>query len=266
MTDHSGDLARIETALALAGTVLSRFRSGHLLATAKTNSDPVTEADLAVDRALRKELVGPGEAWLSEETADDLSRLGASRVWVVDPLDGTREFVQGLPEWCVSVALVEEGQAVAGGILNPAAGFLALGAEGLGCHLNGGRAAMSGAKALQNAKVLASRTEVNRGQWDHWNGTALEVEPMGSIAYKLARVACGLADATWTLVPKHEWDVAAGVALIRAAGGWAVDLEGLSPRFNRPNPLMSGLIATGPGLAGRLNHQSLAAGTLTLVN
>jgi myo-inositol-1(or 4)-monophosphatase len=113
--------------------------------------------------------------------------------------------------------------------------------------------------------VLASRTEVTRGQWDHWNGTELEVEPMGSVAYKPARVACGLADATWTLVPKHEWDVAAGVALIRAAGGWAVDLDGLSSTFNQPNPIMSGLIATGPGLAGRLNHQSLAAGSLVLV-
>lgn len=266
MTDRVKDLARIEQALKVARIVLSGFRSGHLAAAAKSNSDPVTEADLAVDRALRAELVRPGEAWLSEETADDRGRLEARRVWVVDPLDGTKEFVEGLPEWCVSIALVEEGEAVAGGILNPAAGFLALGAEGLGCHLNGGAAAMTSAKALEKAMVLASRTEVNRGQWNHWEGTGLEVEPMGSVAYKLARVACGLADATWTLVPKNEWDVAAGVALVKAAGGWAVDLEGLSPTFNRPNPLMSGLIATGPGLAGRLNHQSLAAGTLTLVN
>jgi myo-inositol-1(or 4)-monophosphatase len=266
MTDRSHDIARIEQALKVAGTVLSAFRSGHLAAAAKSNSDPVTEADLAVDRALRTELVRPGEAWLSEETADDPTRLEASRVWVVDPLDGTREFVDGLPEWCVSVALVEKGQAVAGGILNPAADFLALGGEGLGCHLNGTRTAVSNAQALENARVLASRTEVNRGQWDHWNGTGLEVEPMGSVAYKLARVACGLADATWTLVPKHEWDVAAGVALITAAGGWVVDLDGLPPMFNRPNPLMSGLIATGPGLAGRLSRQSLATGSLALVN
>lgn len=266
MTNRIDDLARIERALKVAGTVLAGFRSGHVAAAAKSNSDPVTDADLAVDRALRTELVKPGEAWLSEETADDRTRLDARRVWVVDPLDGTKEFVEGLPEWCVSVALVEEGEAVAGGILNPAAGFLALGAEGLGCHLNGRRAAKSRAKDLENATVLASRTEVNRGQWNHWHGTGLAVEPMGSVAYKLARVACGLADATWTLVPKNEWDVAAGVALIRAAGGWAVDLEGLAPTFNRPNPLMSGLIATGPGLAGRLNHQSLAAGTLVLVN
>ena len=266
MTDRTKDLARIEQALKVAGSVLSGFRSGHVAAAAKSNSDPVTEADLAVDRALRAELVKPGEAWLSEETADDRTRLEAARVWVVDPLDGTKEFVEGLPEWCVSVALVEEGEAVAGGILNPAAGFLAVGAVGLGCYLNGGRVAVSGVKALEKATVLASRTEVNRGQWDHWKGTGLEVEPMGSVAYKLARVACGLADATWTLVPKNEWDVAAGVALIKAAGGWAVDLEGRPPAFNRPNPLMSGLIATGPGLAGRLNQKSLAAGTLTLVS
>jgi myo-inositol-1(or 4)-monophosphatase len=234
--------------------------------TAKSNSDPVTEADLAVDRALRTELLRPGEAWLSEETADDQTRLEANRVWVVDPLDGTKEFVEGLPEWCVSIALVENGQAIAGGILNPAADFLAVGAVGGECRLNGAVASATDLSDLARARVLASRTEVTRGQWDQWQGTGLEVEAMGSVAYKLARVACGLADATWTLVPKNEWDVAAGVALLLAAGGWAVTLDGDPPTFNRPNPLMSGLIATGRGLAGRLNYQSLAAGSLALVN
>ncbi|MEX0698513.1 MAG: 3'(2'),5'-bisphosphate nucleotidase CysQ [Acidimicrobiia bacterium] len=266
MKDRTNDLARIEQALAVAGRVLSGFRSGHLEAAAKANSDPVTEADLAVDRALRNELVRPGEAWMSEETADDPARLSASRVWVVDPLDGTKEFVQGLPEWCVSIALVEDGEAVAGGILNPAADFVALGAQGLGCRLNGVAVRPSALAELARASVLASRTEVTKGQWDQWRGTGLDVEPMGSVAYKLARVACGLSDATWTLVPKNEWDVAAGVAMLLAAGGWAVTLEGELPRFNQPNTLLSGLIATGPGLAGRLSPQSLAAGILTLVN
>jgi len=259
MSDRAADLARIEKALAVAGNVLAAFTPGGLSASSKANSDPVTEADLAVDFALKAELVNDGEGWLSEETADDDARLQTRRVWVVDPLDGTKEYVEGLPEWCVSIGLVEDGQAVAGGIFNPAAGFLALGAEGLGCHLNGSPVFVSQACELRGARVLASRSEVRRGEWQRWDGSEVAVVPMGSVAYKLARVACGLADATWTLVPKHEWDVAAGVALVRAAGGWAVTLNGQAPRFNQPRPWLSGLIAAAPGLAGELEPEVLLA-------
>jgi myo-inositol-1(or 4)-monophosphatase len=257
MNERRFDLERIESALEMAGKILSGFQPGNIAALKKSNLDPVTEADLAVDRALREALVEPGEAWLSEETADDPVRLEAHRVWVVDPLDGTKEFVEGLPEWCVSIALVEDGRAVAGGILNPAADFIAIGAEGEGCVMNGEPVTVTTRTALPGARVLASRSEVRRGQWKRWDGGNVGIEAMGSVAYKLARVACGLADATWTLVPKHEWDVAAGVALINAAGGWARNLQGQPPRFNQPHPWLSGLIAAGPGLADRLTAEFL---------
>jgi myo-inositol-1(or 4)-monophosphatase len=257
MNQRQSDLARIEAALKVAGEILSGFQAGNVAAVSKSNSDPVTEADLAVDRALRELLVQDGDAWLSEETADDPVRLDARRVWVVDPLDGTKEFVEGLPEWCVSIGLVEDGRAVAGGILNPAADFLAIGAKGEGCLLNGLPVTVSACAVLPAARVLASRSEVRRGEWKRWDGGAFEVEAMGSVAYKLARVACGLADATWTLVPKHEWDVAAGVALIEAAGGWSKNLQGESPRFNQPHPWLSGLIAAGPGMAECLTPEFL---------
>jgi myo-inositol-1(or 4)-monophosphatase len=110
---------------------------------------------------------------------------------------------------------------------------------------------------LSAARVLASRSEVRRGEWKRWDGAEVEVEAMGSVAYKLARVASGLADATWTLVPKHEWDVAAGVALVQAAGGWAKNLQGESPRFNQPHPWLSGLIAAGPGMTECLTPEFL---------
>jgi myo-inositol-1(or 4)-monophosphatase len=257
MNQRQSDLERIEAALKVAGEILSGFQPGNVAAAHKSNLDPVTEADLAVDRALRELLVQNGDAWLSEETADDPVRLKARRVWVVDPLDGTKEFVEGLPEWCVSIGLVEDGRAVAGGILNPAADFLAIGAEGEGCLLNGLPVTVSACAVLPAARVLASRSEVRRGEWKRWDGGEVEVEAMGSVAYKLARVACGLADATWTLVPKHEWDVAAGVALIQAAGGWARNLQGESPRFNQPHPWLSGLIAAGPGMADCLTPEFL---------
>ncbi|HEU4751100.1 MAG TPA: inositol monophosphatase family protein, partial [Acidimicrobiia bacterium] len=140
--------------------------------------------------------------------------------------------------------------------------FLAIGADGVGCYLNGARATVSNIRDLNQATVLASRSEVRRGEWERWDGGELAVEAMGSVAYKLARVACGLADATWTLVPKHEWDVVAGVALVRAAGGWAKTLDGEDPRFNQPRPWLSGLIAGAPGLASILTPQFLLPGNV----
>jgi len=120
-------LERIHAALEAARTVLNRFTPGAIETEYKVGHDPVTEADRAVDDVLRKTLLRDGEGWLSEETVDDFTRLDKQRVWVVDPLDGTREFVQGIPEFCVSIAMVENGIPVAGGICNPATDELILG-------------------------------------------------------------------------------------------------------------------------------------------
>jgi myo-inositol-1(or 4)-monophosphatase len=120
-------LERIHSALEAARTVLNRFTPGAIATEYKVGLDPVTEADRAVDEVLRKTLLRDGEGWLSEETVDDFTRLDKQRVWVVDPLDGTREFVEGVPEFCVSIAMVENGIPVAGGICNPATDELILG-------------------------------------------------------------------------------------------------------------------------------------------
>jgi len=135
--DYREEVARIEVALERALEVLTEFTSGQIESRRKAGGDPVTEADTAVDNVLRELLPRPGEGWLSEETEDDLARLACSRVWVVDPVDGTREFISGIPEWSVSVGLVEDGRAVAGGIANPATGEIFLGAVGLGVTANG---------------------------------------------------------------------------------------------------------------------------------
>lgn len=241
------DVARIREALAAADAVLERFDPGEVAHREKNARgerwDPVTEADLAVDAALRDVLPREGEGWLSEETRDAPGRLDLRRVWVVDPLDGTREFVQGIPEWCVSVALVEDGRPVAGGILNPAAGETVLGAVGEGVTCNDEPTSPSTRSSLDGAVVLASRSEVGRGEWERYGDAAFDVRPCGSVAYKLGLVAAGRADATWTLVPKNEWDVAAGVALCRAAGLDARHRDGTRPTFNRPDPLLPDLLA-----------------------
>ncbi len=246
------DLARIAEALAAACECARAMPPPPGRVQRKAGGDPVTEADARLEELLRGKLLRPGEGWLSEESADDGSRRRARRVWVVDPLDGTREYVQGLPEWCVSVGLVEDGVAIAGGIANPATGETFLGGEGLGLTLNGGPAAPSARAGLEGALVLASRSEVRRGEWRRFETAPFRVQPVGSVAYKLALVAAGRADATWTLCPKHDWDVAAGVALVRAAGGAVFTPSGAPPRFDRPSPKLDGLIASGPYLAGEV--------------
>ena len=243
-------LARIREALDATVQAISVFLPGAVRAEEKASGrGPLTEADRLADKVLRETLLRSQEGWLSEETVDDLERLNRQRVWVVDPLDGTLEFVAGIPEWCVSVALVEEGRAVAAGIMNPATKELFLGSLETGVTYNGEVSKASRNDRLEGSVVLASRSEVKRGEWDRFKNAPFVIRPTGSVAYKLARVAAGLADATWTLTPKNEWDVAAGVALVEAAGGFVQFLAAGRPSFNNRSTLLPGLVACGPNLS-----------------
>jgi myo-inositol-1(or 4)-monophosphatase len=255
---HTEVLSRIQSALQAAREVFARFTPGEIAAEYKAGFDPVTEADRALDEVLRKELLAEGEGWLSEESADDPGRLQKSRVWVVDPLDGTREFVAGIPEFCVSIAMVEDGRAVAGGICNPATNETFLGSLHSGLTYNGQPAQASQRSSLTGAVVLASRSETKRGEWKSFEHSEFTVRPMGSVAYKLALVSAGLADATFTLTPKHEWDIAAGAALVESGGGFVRTLANAPLRCNMHPPKVSGLIAGGrflqDDLLARLRH------------
>jgi myo-inositol-1(or 4)-monophosphatase len=237
---RTDDLARIEDALDAAEMVLADFTSGDIASTRKSGGSPLTEADLAVNDALRSILPETGEGWLSEETADDKARLACPRVWVVDPIDGTKEFVEGIPEWCVSIGLVEGGQPVAGGIVNPATNERVIGAVGVGVTTSG----TTPAPVDRMLTVGASRSEVDRGEWGRFSDLDLDIVTSGSVAYKLALVAAGVLDATWTLVPKHEWDVAGGAALVLASGGWVANKDGSPRTWNQPTPWLPGFIAT----------------------
>lgn len=243
-------LRRIDAALDAAGEVLENFTAGAIEATLKAGDDPVTAADLAVNEVLLGILPRSGEAWLSEETRDDPKRLDSKRLWVVDPIDGTREFVKGLPEWCVSIGFVEDGKPVAGGILSPSTNQKILGSSETGVTLNGEPVRPRGSTSPEEVVVLASRSEIRRGEWAQYEGRDWQLQPMGSVAFKMGLVAAGQVDATWTLVPKHEWDVAAGTALVEASGG-SVFIPGgsnrIEPRFNQPDLLLPGLAALGAG-------------------
>jgi myo-inositol-1(or 4)-monophosphatase len=241
------DLKRIENALREAGKIYRSRSLKSVHVEEKSAGDPVTDAEREVNQFLFETLVKKGDGWLSEESADNEERLRCSRVWLVDPLDGTKEYVSAIPEWCVSIALLQDGELVAGGIYNPSTGELFCGAQKSGLIDRSDSVSHDNGEAHSvEALVLASRSEVKRGEWDRFRDVQFQMQPMGSVAYKLARVAAGKADATWTLVPKHEWDVAAGVALLLAAGGHVLTKEGVSPSFNQKVPLFSGLIGFSP--------------------
>ncbi|MBF0143157.1 MAG: 3'(2'),5'-bisphosphate nucleotidase CysQ [Magnetococcales bacterium] len=245
------DLALMEESIREAGrVVLSYFRPGEAVGGGarlqdKGRDNPLTQADLEADALLRRTLLSarPDYGWLSEETADDASRQDCRRVWVVDPIDGTKEFIIGLPQFAVSVGLVEDGVTVAGCILNPAQDALYSAVAGGGARLNGQPIRVTSRENLAGASCLASRSETGRGEWDIFRDR-LAITTMGSIAYKLALVASGGFDLTFTLTPKNEWDYCAGELLVREAGGRVTQKDGQPLRFNRPHPSIRSVLAS----------------------
>lgn len=207
--------------------------------------NPVTEADTQADACIQRMVreAFPADGWLSEETKDSHERLSRRRVWIVDPLDGTKEFVQHIPELCVCIALVEEGRAVLGVCFNPITDEMFSGASGGQLTLNGAPAHTSTTSEVSEARVLASRSEDKRGEWDPFK-PYMRVELTGSVAFKLALISAGRGDGTFSLTPKHEWDICAGAALIEVGGGRITDCYGEPLRFNHPKPLLPGIIAT----------------------
>ncbi len=157
--------------------------------------------------------------------------------------------MDGIPEWCVSIGYVVDGEPVAGGVVSPTRGLRITGALGSGVEVVGAEP-VPPSGGLAGALVLASRSEVKRGEWAPVFSTPVSVRNLGSVALKLAMVGGGLADATWTLVPKNEWDVAAGAAIVNAAGGVTVEPDGSRVVFNRPDTLLPGFVASRPDLAG----------------
>lgn len=232
-----------------AGAVIMQYYKSSYGVKDKSPDNPVTDADYAADTLLRRRLTArlPEAGWLSEETVDQLGRLQKQLVWIVDPLDGTKEFIMGIPEFVVSVALVENGQPILGVIYNPVADELFYATRIGGTFFNGSRTQVTNRAQLRGAVVDASRSECKRGEFKPFEDL-LQIRIIGSTAYKLARVAAGLCDASWSRGPKSEWDICAGVLLVTEAGGRCVDLNNAPFAFNRPNPLVNGFIADNSSL------------------
>jgi myo-inositol-1(or 4)-monophosphatase len=211
----------------------------------KSPNNPVTAADLDADAFLREAFARqyPLDGWLSEETADSPHRLSRSRVWVVDPIDGTKEFVAGIPEFAISIALVEDHRPVVAVVFNPAADDMVTAEAGQGARRNGLAVRVTGTRDLRGARFLVSRTEHASGSFDEAH-SGPKVTPTGSIAWKLALAASGAADAVVSVRPKNEWDICAGILLIEEAGGIASDVLGAGLSFNHPRRTINGVIAS----------------------
>jgi myo-inositol-1(or 4)-monophosphatase len=212
----------------------------------KSPDQPQTKADLEADRILHEFLLQdrPNYGWLSEETVDRPDRLRRDRVWIVDPIDGTRSYLAGRPEFAVSVALAEHGVPVLGVIANPATDEIFWAVTGLGAYAYPEqRLKVSVRPTLQAAILAASRSELRAGEFEQIKAE-LEVLPVGSTAYKLAKIAAADADVFLSRGPKSEWDICAGDLIVREAGGRVTDLLGHDLDYNRPDPYVHGVLAT----------------------
>jgi len=243
--DLTREVEYARTAALAAGEILMRYYGTDYEIGSKGKNNPVTIADTEADSKIKEILTHhfPDYGWLSEETVDNDERLGKERVWIVDPLDGTKEFINKVPEFCVAIGLSDHGEPVVGVTYNPITEELWWSGRGMGCHLGNHRVSVTTTSQLKVASVLASRSETKRGEWDVFQGVLVAV-PTGSVAYKLAMVAGGKADATFTRSPKNEWDIASGAALIIEAGGTMTDIDGQPMRFNQKVTKCAGLIAS----------------------
>ena len=231
-------------ALSMFGAPLKHWTKGA--------SSPVSEADIAVDNLLRERLreAGSGIGWLSEESADDLARLDARLVWIVDPIDGTRGYIAGLPDWAVSAALVDRGRPVVACLFAPVNDEFFMAVAGRGATRNGIAISVSPGAQIDNARIAGPKNFLERLAAI---APPFSVVPrLPSLALRLARVASGAVDVALAGGNSHDWDLAAADLLVHEAGGALTPFGGAPLTYNRAVPRHGMLVA-----AGRERHETL---------
>lgn len=256
--EHAADRDLIAEAAREAGRIALAFRAKGMRAWEKSAGDPVSEADLAADTYLKNTLLParPGYGWLSEETADDQSRLSAARSFVVDPIDGTRAFLKNRPEFVVSIAVVEAGQPVSAAIYDPSADVMWDAALDAGARRDGQPIAVSNASDVIGAKLLG-----DPGRLSSVRALGASAATVNSVALRLALVADGTFDGLITERGKWDWDVAAGVLLVTEAGGAITGRDGAALSFNAEPPRQPAPLAAGPALHALLRERISQGGT-----
>ena len=256
------DLALLIDAARMAGRVATSFAGDTAQRWDKAdNAGPVTAADLAVNDMLSAtlRLARPDYGWLSEETEDSAARLSSDAVFILDPIDGTRSFIEGSRTWAHSLAIAHHGEITAAVVYLPLRDMLYTAAVGRGAHLNGEPLEIKNDIPLIGAQILSTKANMADSLWP--NGVPeFERHHRPSLAYRLGLVGQAKFDGMLTLRPSWEWDIAAGALIVTEAGGTISDKTGAPLRFNNLEPLLNGVVAGGTQMhadtIAALNHSA----------
>lgn len=242
----------LKAAMREAGALALRHFRTPMKTWTKSGNSPVSEADIAVDTLLKKRLadIAPGYGWLSEESVDDQTRLSAHRVWIVDPIDGTRAYVAGLTDWTISTALVEDGRPVLAALFAPVDDEMFLAVAGAGATCNGIPIAIRAGDTLAGARVAGPKQQL-----EYLAKVCPDIVPIPkiySLALRIARVAQGTIDIALASGNGRDWDLAAADLLVHEAQGVLTTIAGGCLTYNRPDPIHGALVA-----AGRSRHRAV---------
>ena len=249
------DLSLLIEAALEAGKIATRYSGPQTQRWDKPEgAGPVTEADLAVNAMLERDLQAarPDYGWLSEETEDSPDRLMRDLAFIIDPIDGTRNFAEGSRTWAHSLAVAERGKVTAAVIYLPLRDLLYAAARGQGATLNKATIHVSNQTHLSEAEILAARPNLDACHWKSGMAPDFRRVFRPSLAYRMALVAQGRFDGMLALRPSWEWDIAAGDLILREAGGLCTDRTGQLLQFNNAHPRLNGVVAAGTALHARL--------------
>jgi myo-inositol-1(or 4)-monophosphatase len=252
-SDGAALKGRLEAVMREAGELALLTARGEFKRWTKDeDNSPVSDADIAVNDLLRARLSAlvPEAGWLSEETEDDLPGRAMPAAWIVDPIDGTRAFLAGFPDWTISVALVEDGRPRLAALYAPVTDEMFLGLRGKGATLNGAPIGVSAGQRLSGASLAGPKRYLDR--LARLNPDIQARPKVHSLALRLARVAQGDLDAAFASQGSHDWDLAAADLLVHEAGGVVTDFAGQPLNYNRPHTMHGALIAAGPARHGTL--------------
>lgn len=255
---RSDDEGLLDQAIRDAGALALKYYNSSAKSWDKSDGSPVTEADLAVDEFLKDALMKhrPDYGWLSEETTDNDDRLARKYVWIVDPIDGTRSFVERTGEWCISVALVENGKPIVARVFRPLAQDMYSAVPGGGATLNGEPIRTTNRDKLENCRMMTRGRVLDESKWNTpW--PHMQTGIATSLALRLCLVADGSFDGTIALGNKCDWDLAAGDLIVREAGGCISNIYGQSLEYNQVETRQpGGLIAAGKPLFEKMLKQT----------
>lgn len=244
----------INAAQASGDIALKFFQSNAKVWEKEDGTGPVTEADLAVNSYLEETLRSerPEYGWLSEESQDGPARQSKESVFIIDPIDGTRSFIDGAKTWAHSLAIARGGEITAAVVFLPVQNLIFTASLGGGARLNDAPICASSRSDVSGAQVLATRPTMDTKHWKAPSAPNFKRHHRPSLAYRLSLVAQGRFDAMLTLRASWEWDIAAGALIISEAGGHISDKTGSALTFNRMDPRLNGVVAAGPGLHSEL--------------